>query len=156
MRFVQCKNCGKVYPASLKRCPDCTTKTPISTAKIVAGVTIILFGFGLLYSAATTWSDEATVASSKQASTSEQPQNSETRTEGKVNYKKFKKIENGMTYEQIVEIFGEEGEVLSEVDIGMDEYTTTVYCWYDETGIANCNITIQGGKVVAKSQVGLK
>ena len=73
-----------------------------------------------------------------------------------VNYENFEKIQTGMTYEQVVEIFGKEGKIMSTVDIGIEEYATTVYYWYDHTGVANCNVTVQGGKVVAKAQVGLK
>ena len=74
----------------------------------------------------------------------------------KVTIENFNKIETGMTYEQVCDIFGEEGTVASEVDIGDDQYKTTIYYWYDDTEVANCNVTIQGGAVVAKAQVGLK
>ena len=70
----------------------------------------------------------------------------------------FNKIESGMTYEQVVEIVGCEGTVMSEVDIGMgDAYKTTIYSWDGKGGFgANANVTIQGGKVVSKAQLGLK
>ena len=61
-----------------------------------------------------------------------------------------------MTYEQVVEIIGEEGTVMSNVDIGDEKYQTTMYYWYGEDGISNANITIQGGKVISKAQIGLK
>ena len=82
---------------------------------------------------------------------------SSTNNEGRVNYENFEKIENEMTYEQVVKIFGEDGKVLSQTDVGLgEEYSSIMYYWYDETGIANCNVMFQGGKVIAKAQVGLK
>ena len=82
---------------------------------------------------------------------------SEKENKGSVNYDNFEKIENGMTYAQVVEILGKEGKVMSSVDLGTgDEYVTTIYSWNDWTGVANCNVTFQGGKVVAKAQVGLR
>lgn len=61
-----------------------------------------------------------------------------------------------MTYEDVCELFQEDGKLSSEVDIGMDDLKTQIYVWYDETGIANCNVTFQGGYMVSKAQVGLK
>ena len=70
----------------------------------------------------------------------------------------FNAISTGMTYEEVVNIIGSEGEVLSEVDIGMgEEYKTTMYTWKGEGSLgANANVTMQGGKVTAKAQLGLK
>lgn len=73
----------------------------------------------------------------------------------KLNLEKFNKIETGMTYEQVVEIIGEEGTVLSESEIG--DIKTTIYSWYGKGSIgANANITFQKGKVISKAQFGLK
>lgn len=69
----------------------------------------------------------------------------------------FDSIENGMTYEQVVEIIGTEGEMLSEVGKKGDKIHTVVYMWYGKGGIgANANFTFQGGKLLMKAQVGLK
>ena len=62
-----------------------------------------------------------------------------------------------MTYQQVVDLVGGPGEVLSEVDIGSDEYFTRMYSWDGEgTSGANAIITVQGGKVTAKAQFGLE
>lgn len=158
MRYVQCKKCKKVYPGSLKKCPDCQTKTPMSTGKKVVSIILLIVGISLVFSAAVNWEDgsEQQLSSGRTDTQSIESSEVSTNTKGKVTYENFEKIETGMTYEQVVEIFGKEGKVLSDVDIGMEEYSTTMYYWYDDTGIANCNVTIQGGKVVAKAQVGLR
>ena len=73
----------------------------------------------------------------------------------KLNLEKFNKIETGMTYQQVVDIIGEEGTVLSESEIA--NIKTIIYSWNGEGSIgANANVTFQNGKVVSKAQVGLK
>ena len=70
----------------------------------------------------------------------------------------YNKIQIGMTLQEVVDIIGGIGEVLSDVDLGIgDEYRTVMYMWEGE-GIAgaNANITFQGGKVTAKAQFGLE
>ena len=73
-----------------------------------------------------------------------------------VTLENFNKIDGSMTYEDVCALFGEEGELLSEVDIGIAGYETQLYAWYDWTGIYNCTITFQGGYEVSKSQIGLE
>lgn len=74
----------------------------------------------------------------------------------KITLDKFNKIETGMTYQQVKDIIGEDGIVLSESDMGFgEEYHTIIYVWTANNGIANANITFQGGKVIGKAQVGL-
>ncbi len=80
-----------------------------------------------------------------------------TESSTKINLEKFNKIETGMTYQEVVNIIGEEGTVISQTDIiNNDQYKTTMYCWYGEDGISNANVTIQGGKVISKAQIGLE
>lgn len=75
----------------------------------------------------------------------------------KITLEKFNNIQLGMTYDEVVDIIGEEGTVFSETNIMQDEqYKTTIYYWYANNGIANANITFQGGKVVSKAQLGLE
>ena len=86
--------------------------------------------------------------------------NSRNYTEGtytnKITLEKFNKIEMGMSYEDVIEIIGEEGIVISESNIMNDEkYQTTIYCWYAVDGVANTNVIFQGGKVISKTQIGL-
>lgn len=67
----------------------------------------------------------------------------------------FNKIESGMTYEQVVELLGEEGTVLSQSDVA--GFHTVMYTWNGEGGFgANMNAMFQNGKLVNKAQLGLK
>ena len=70
----------------------------------------------------------------------------------------FNAIQTGMTYQEVFDIVGSRGEVLSETDLGLgDQYYSAMYMWEGEgsTG-ANANVMFQGGKVVSKSQFGLE
>ncbi|SHI24814.1 hypothetical protein SAMN02745823_03870 [Sporobacter termitidis DSM 10068] len=69
----------------------------------------------------------------------------------------FGEVKTGMSYSDVRAILGVDGELMSQVDIGDPEYETEIYTW-DGRGMlgANCNVTFQGGKVVAKAQIGLK
>ena len=67
----------------------------------------------------------------------------------------FDQITTGMTYEQVTAIVGGPGEVSSESEVlGIK---TTIYSFKGEGSIgANAVISFQDGKVLIKSQVGLK
>lgn len=69
----------------------------------------------------------------------------------------FNAVEMGMTYQEVCNILGSDGELLSEVDIDMGaEYVTKIYMWKGNALGANANITFQGGKVSVKAQFGLR
>lgn len=70
----------------------------------------------------------------------------------------FNAIQTGMTYQEVFDIVGSRGEILSEVDLGLgDEYYTVMFMWEGEGSIgANANVTFQGGVVTSKSQFGLE
>lgn len=73
----------------------------------------------------------------------------------KITLEKFNQIQTGMTYNEVVSIIGEEGELTSDVDLNMgSQYVTKSYDWEGKTGTAS--ITFQGGKVSMKYQYGLK
>lgn len=70
----------------------------------------------------------------------------------------YNAIKNGMSYDEVFEIVGSRGEVISEVDMGFgDEYITIMFAWEGEGAIgANANVMFQGGKVTSKAQFGLQ
>lgn len=66
----------------------------------------------------------------------------------------FNKVENGMSYEQVVEVLGGEGELMSETELaGMK---MSIYTWDGNSTFSSCQITFQDGAVTSKSQYGLK
>jgi hypothetical protein len=72
----------------------------------------------------------------------------------------FDQIKSGMTYQQVVEIIGSEGEVLSESGTpggtSLDIHTV-MYMWEGESGLgANANMMFQGNKLQNKAQFGLQ
>lgn len=69
----------------------------------------------------------------------------------------FDKIQNGMTYEEVQQIVGGQGEVNSESgEKGTDLYTIMIsYKGEGDLG-ANANFMFQGNKLQNKSQMGLK
>ena len=70
----------------------------------------------------------------------------------------FEAIQTGMEYQEVFDIIGGRGTMLSEVDMGLgDEYYTVIYQWEGEGSLgANANVTFQGGVVTAKAQFGLE
>ena len=69
----------------------------------------------------------------------------------------FDQIQNGMTYAQVVEIVGSDGELLSEVGSPGSQFFTQMYKWDGSGGLgANANVLFQSGGVQSKAQFGLK
>ncbi len=136
-KLVTCKDCGAQISKSAKVCPHCGAKRKPSGWRVFWG-TILLF-VGIFIFVGAIGGNGGSAKSEVQGITAE----------------KFNAIETGMTYDDVVNIVGSEGELSSQVDIGGDEYKTEIYVWYGAVPGSNANVTFQGGKVVAKAQLGL-
>lgn len=68
-------------------------------------------------------------------------------------YEEYLQIENGMTYDQVVEIIGSEGKEASTATVGGT--TSSVYQWDGSAKYSNVAITFTNNAVVAKAQAGL-
>lgn len=69
----------------------------------------------------------------------------------------FDKIQNGMTYEEVVKIVGGEGHKISETGKPGAPDHTVMYDYQGEGELgANASLMFQGGKLINKSQFGLK
>ena len=68
----------------------------------------------------------------------------------KITMKEYEQIQPGMTYAEVVDIIGGEGE------LGSSGFNVEIYTW-EGKGVAGANalITFQDGKVVSKAQAGL-
>jgi hypothetical protein len=75
---------------------------------------------------------------------------------GTVNMENYNKLQTGMSYSQVATILGKQGEELSSSDVA--GIKTVMYKWDgDEGGFgANMNAMFQNGKLIMKSQFGLK
>ncbi|SMP05774.1 protein of unknown function [Laceyella tengchongensis] len=70
-----------------------------------------------------------------------------------VTMEEFKKIKNGMTYEEVVKIIGFEGTEMSSSELG--GIKTIMYSWQNDDG-SNMNAMFQNNKLNTKAQFGLK
>jgi len=73
----------------------------------------------------------------------------------KITVDEYEEIEAGMSYDEVCDIIGGEGELLSESSIA--GYDGAIYSWEGKGSVgANANVTFQNGEVVTKAQIGLK
>ncbi|MED4641471.1 DUF3862 domain-containing protein [Bacillus cereus] len=69
----------------------------------------------------------------------------------------FDQIQNGMTYEEVKEIIGSDGEIMSESGQKGQQFYTIMYSWKGEQGFgANANFMFQEDKLQNKAQFGLQ
>lgn len=139
MAMKICKDCGTEISKSAKTCPKCGKKLKHTGVRVVLGLVIIIIGI-------------CAITSSNTNTENAKPVNSQVQEE-KMTLEKFNKIETGMTYQQVVDIAGEEGTLSTESSYG--DQTMKIYYWYAKNGISNATISFMNGKVTAKSQIGL-
>jgi hypothetical protein len=66
----------------------------------------------------------------------------------------YHRLQNGMTYREVVAIFGAEGEEQSSIDLGTSQQTN--YRWMGPQGLSFALLTFQNGKLTGKIHMGLK
>ena len=70
----------------------------------------------------------------------------------KVTYAEYQQIENGMSYQEVVNIIDEEGEELSNTTLG--DLTILMYQWIN-SDFSNMTATFENDKLTSKAQFGL-
>ena len=141
MALKYCKECGTEVSSSAKKCPKCGKDR---THPVLRGVLLVILIIGVI-GAAGGASDETNTTETGTNIVQEQT---------KMTLEKFNKIETGMTYQQVVDIAGEEGTLSTESSYA--NQTMKVYYWYASNGISNATVSFMNGKVTAKSQIGLE
>lgn len=96
----------------------------------------------------------ASPAASEKANQNSSPESAPTPAAAGVTMAGFTQLKTGMTYEQVVKILGKEGTELSSNEIG--GVKTVMYQWEGESFGQNMNAMFQNGKLMSKSQFGLK
>lgn len=66
---------------------------------------------------------------------------------------KFNQIENGVSYEDVVNTIGCDGTLSTETSYG--DSSMKIYYWYAKDGISNATFSFTDNKLSAKSQIGL-
>lgn len=145
MALINCKECGKEISSMAPSCPYCgfvirkRKKTSYSYIWIVLLIAILIVLIGSL----------------SQNNSSIQSVKTEI-----ITFEEFQKIEVGMSYREVVQIIGTEGEEISRnktqgVPGVVDSFETVMYQWINENG-TGMNAIFQNNKLFQKSQLGLK
>lgn len=135
----KCKYCMSEIDDKAKICPHCGKKQKRSVIKTILGCVMLFFAVMIVIAIVSDGGGDKDEA-------------------GIMTMDKFNAIQNGMTYEEVVEIVGGEGEMSSSA--GSDDGTianVAIYVWKGNGGItSNANVTFIEGKVSGKAQLGLE
>ena len=130
----KCKYCQTEINSKAKICPQCHKKQTNPAIRVI-GIIIIIIGIIAIVSGM------GDTDSSKE-------------DKCYITLAEFNEIKNGMTYEQVKDIVGCDGTVNSDTEVMGSKMT--IYSWYGKDGISNANVSIQNGKLINKTQIGLK
>ncbi|UPW82057.1 DUF3862 domain-containing protein [Lysinibacillus sp. Ag94] len=97
--------------------------------------------------------EKSKVDSTKQETTA--PAAKEETSSGKLTEEKFKQIKEGMTYEEVFNIVGSKGKVISEIGTDGDSNHTVIYEFETDGSFSTANMTFQGNKLINKTQIGM-
>ena len=155
MALKKCKECGNEISTKAVSCPKCgaVLKKKTGCLTYFAAGFFILFILGVIGSLL---NESSTTSSSKPEAGFKMP------SIGKqiVTFDKYQRIQNNMSYSQVVAIIGAEGEEMSRnkmegVPGVMESIETVMYQWVNSNG-SNMNAMFQNDKLIQKAQFGLK
>lgn len=170
--MIVCRSCGVMNKAGSTFCSSCgknlitdnlpkkSTPNNVQTKKkkkkkhkfhpifFIVGILMIIMALLMMIEDAMRSGKLEVTVNTPTTESSSSPEN----TEG-INADKFNQIQNGMTYDEVVAIIGEDGTSISESELA--DIKTEIYEWQSHDGWGNANITFQNGKVVNKAQFGV-
>jgi hypothetical protein len=152
-----CTNCGSPAEINIKK--DISSKNIIlkiflAAFSLVVGVVLIIIVVSVILNSNHKKNVISIVSDTSQTTLS----SSKSNIKATINKAEFDKIQNGMTYEEVLNIIGGDGEVLSEIGKKGESYYLIVYTWYGDELLKTSNavFTFQDGKLILKAQDGLK
>ncbi len=164
---MYCKNCGKELSESASFCGNCGAiqvnesatqptkqKKRKSKKKALLIFFIIVAAFFLIILIAAGSGDDSN--SNNNDGISDSTNESASVESEYITYEEYEKIQNGMTYNEVVKIIGCEGQVVSSSTYG--DANTVTYSWSskDMGGVTyGATIVFIDGVVTGKSQIGL-
>ncbi len=151
----KCKDCGHEVSVNANNCPNCGAVLKKKTGCLIYLLVgfLALAGLGIIVSLMT---EDSNTPSSKPEAGFKIP------SIGKqiVTFDEYKRIKNGMSYSEVVQIIGDEGEEMSRNKMDgvpgvMESIETVMYQWVNNNG-SNMNAIFQNNKLIQKAQFGLK
>ncbi len=130
--------------------------------KWIGGIFAILILIGIVTSGnetKTSTGPNTPAAQQNEAATSKPTEEQPAQEENKPTITKaeFDQIKSGMTYEEVTQIIGGPGTVLSESGNPGEKLHTVIYQYEGEGSLgANANMAFQGNKLQNKAQMGLE
>lgn len=141
-KMKKCKYCQMEIPKKAKVCPNCK-RTLKSHGCLLS---VLIFFLIVCGSVAVTLNMNDNIQKSVSGVSNESEY---------ITMDEYNQIETGMSYNEVKEIIGSEGELTSTSSVS--GYTVAIYTWYGN-GVAgsNANVTFTNDEVTGKAQVGLK
>ncbi|HOJ32820.1 MAG TPA: DUF3862 domain-containing protein [Candidatus Hydrogenedentes bacterium] len=152
MALKKQRECSQGISTKAEPCPNCGAVLK-SCLMILVGLFLILLLIGVIGSLT---GKDSTTPSSKPEAGFKIP------SSGKqlVTFDEYKRIQNGMSYREVVSIIGAEGEEISRNKIDgvpgvMESIETVMYQWVNSNG-SNMNAMFQNDRLIQKAQFGLQ
>lgn len=150
--LFQCEDCGKEISKKATACPGCGSPVNKKLEVRLSGILGAAFFVGLIVIVSIFNSSIFTRNSSSLILPSINQQ--------RVTFTKYQKIENGMSYHQVIEIIGAQGQESSRNHMDgvpgvVDAIETVMYQWINPNG-SNMNAIFQNDKLMQKAQFGLE
>lgn len=152
MALKSCSECGAQVSTSASKCPKCGKK--LKHTGLYLCIVILVSGLAIVLGIGAAASIKGESAVNLAWNNYKNAISNEENHENKITLEKFNQIENGMTYEEVVSIIGEEGTLSTESSYGSQ--AMRIYGWYASNGISNATVSFMNGKVNGKSQIGLE